>query len=70
MGRRRRRFVAKAEAGEGWRIWDTLQERWWGERYWTLPDRLIAELNGDKRPDQIAALIKYAARNRVRPPHR
>ena len=66
MGKRKSRFVAKAEAGKGWRIWDNLQKKWRRERYRNYPDHLLAELNGDKRPDRLTDLIKQAAQDRVR----
>lgn len=65
MGKSKKRFVAKAEAGRGWRIWDNQQKKWWGEHYLGFPEQLLAELNGDKRPEQITALIKQTARKRV-----
>jgi hypothetical protein len=58
MGKSKRRFVAKAEAGSGWRIWDNKQKKWWGECYLQHPENLLAELNGDKRPDELTELIK------------
>jgi hypothetical protein len=62
MGKRRRRYVAKAAAGAGWRIWDNIGKRWWGEHYRDLPGRLLSELNGAKRPDRIRDLIRLMAR--------
>ena len=50
MGKEKRRFVAKAEAGKGWRIWDNTQKKWWGEIYQSFPEKLLQELNGDKSP--------------------
>ena len=64
MGKSKTRFVAKAEAGEGWRIWDNKQKKWWGESYQSFPERLLMELNGEKRPDQITELIRKTARKR------
>ena len=58
MGKPKRRFVARAEAGRGWRIWDTLQKRWWGKPYPYQPIELIDELNGQKRPEAIVKLSK------------
>lgn len=57
--------MAKAEAGKGWRIWDKQQKKWWGERYEDFPGRLLDELNGGKRPDQLLELIKQTPRKRV-----
>jgi hypothetical protein len=65
MGKSKNRFIAKAEAGQGWRIWDNQQKKWWGERYLSFPEQLLAELNGDKRPEQLTTLIKQTARKRV-----
>jgi hypothetical protein len=59
------RFVAKAAAGEGWRVWDRKMRRWWGERYRHYPEQLLAELNGGKNPDRLARLIKQMAGERV-----
>ena len=64
MGKSSSRFVAKAKAGEGWRIWDNKQKKWWGERYVNFPERLLAELNGDKRPERLLELIKQTPRKR------
>jgi hypothetical protein len=49
MGKEPRRFVAKAEAGRGWRIWNKTQKRWWGPSFSTQLDEVLAELNGAKR---------------------
>ena len=62
MGKPRKRFVAKAEAKKGWRIWDNKQKRWWGERYEHLPESLLAELNTDKRPEQVNMLLRQTKR--------
>ena len=64
MGKEKRRFVAKAEAGKGWRIWDNLVRRWWGEPYQNFPEQLLTELNGQKRPDQLTDLIKRTPRKK------
>lgn len=65
MSKQRRRFVAKAEAGRGWRIWDNLPNKWWGERYQNCPDSLLAELNGGKRPEQLVELARGVLRRRL-----
>jgi hypothetical protein len=65
MGEPKRRFVAKAEAGKGWRIWNVKQKKWWGERYQDFPEKLLAELNGGKVPQRITSLIRQTARKRV-----
>jgi hypothetical protein len=59
------RFVAKAEAGKGWRIWDNQQRRWWGQVYQNHPVQLIAELNGQKRPERLTELAKQTERKRA-----
>ena len=64
MGKPHHRFVAKAEAGRGWRIWDNKQKKWWGERYQQHPIALLAELNGDKRPERLTELIRQTPRKR------
>jgi hypothetical protein len=65
LGKQKSRFVAKAEAGMGWRIWDNQQKKWWGERYQNFPERLLAELNGGKRPDRITELVRQTARKQA-----
>lgn len=57
MGKPRRRYVAKGVPG-GWRIWNNLTRRWWGQLYERQPDLLIEELNGAKRPDVIVTLTR------------
>ncbi len=55
MGKPVKRFVAKGVPG-GWRIWNKLAQRWWGEFYEKQPDELLEELNGLRRPDVLAEL--------------
>jgi hypothetical protein len=52
----------KAEAGQGWRIWDKQQKRWWGPVFSKQPDAVIAELNGRKRPERLVELMRSATR--------
>ena len=52
------RFVARAEAGVGWRIWDNKTRTFWGQIYDQHPEQLIAELNGQKRPEVLVLLAK------------
>ena len=66
MGKPKTRFVAQAEAGKGWRIWDKLEKKWWGERYQSFPERLLEELNGDKRPDELTELIRQTSRKKIK----
>lgn len=56
MGKSKRRYVGKAEAGVGWRIWDNKVGRWWGEPFSYYPDALLKELNGAKRPEHLTEL--------------
>ena len=65
MGKPKNRFVAKAEASKGWRIWDIQQKKWWGETYQNFPEQLLAELNAGKRSEQITTLIKQTPRKRI-----
>lgn len=53
--------MARAEAGNGWRIWDKQQKRWWGPALSSQPDALVAELNGPKRPERLAELLRSAS---------
>lgn len=66
MGRRSDKFVGKAEAGEGWRVWDRKMKKWWGERYRHYPEILLSELNGAKRPERLTELVKQLAGDRTR----
>lgn len=66
MGKPKKRFVAKAEAEKGWRVWDNMQKKWWGERYVNFPENLLNELNAGKDPERLTELIKQAAPNRAR----
>lgn len=56
--------MARAEAGRGWRVWDRKLQRFWGERYRDFPERLLAELNGGKRPERLSELIRQTERKR------
>lgn len=40
------RYVARAEAGAGWHVWDRKLKRWWGNFFTQYPSEVIAELNG------------------------
>lgn len=53
--------MARAEAGNGWRIWDKQKKRWWGPALSSQPDALVAELNGPKRPERLAELLRSAS---------
>ena len=65
MGKPNIRYVAKAEAGHGWRIWDRKARKWWGEPYARYPEQLLTELNGEKRPEQLTDLIRRTERKRT-----
>jgi hypothetical protein len=52
------RYVAKAEAGVGWRIWNRRSRRWWGNFFAAYPQAVLDELNGPARPDELARLCK------------
>jgi hypothetical protein len=58
MGAARKRYVAKAVPGSGWRVWDRKRGCWWGNDFSAYPETLLAELNGDKRPDRITELSR------------
>jgi hypothetical protein len=58
MGKRQRRYVGRAIATTGWRIWDNKLQRFWGEVYDPYPQILLDELNGEKRPQPLANLAK------------
>lgn len=64
MGAATSRFVCKAVPGEGWRVWDRKLKRWWGNFFPDYPTALLAELNGQKRPDRITELSKASGRRR------
>ena len=54
------RYVAKAEAGVGWRVFDRNTKRWWGNFFSYYPQMLLDELNGEKRPDKLVELCRNA----------
>jgi hypothetical protein len=64
VGKAGGRYVGRAEAGKGWRIWDNKLKRFWGERYEDYPAPLLAELNGEKRPERLTELVKQTPRKR------
>ena len=65
MGRAHSRFVARAEAGQGWRIWDNKARKWWGQAFQDYPERLLGELNGPKRAEMLSELTKQTPRKRA-----
>ena len=58
MGQRKRRFVGRAIAATGWRIWDVKLRRFWGEVYDPFPQALLDESNGRKRPQSLSHLAE------------
>lgn len=52
------RFVAKAVPGVGWRIWNRQLRRWWGNFFSEYPQKVLDELNGDRRPEILESLSK------------
>jgi hypothetical protein len=66
MGKAKRRFVAKAESGKGWRVWDNTQKKWWGEVYQQIPEKLLLELNGNKSPEQLTELLSRTPRKKIK----
>jgi hypothetical protein len=56
MSQKRRRYVGRAVAGVGWRIWDNKLQRFWGQVYDPFPQALLDELNGEKRPQSLTLL--------------
>jgi hypothetical protein len=56
------RFVARAEAGNGWRVYDRKMRKWWGEWYGRFPEELLSELNGPKRQERIVDLTRRLKR--------
>lgn len=54
------KYIAKAEAGVGWRIWNRKTKRWWGNYFPSYPEDVLAELNGPDRPDVLTKLCKIS----------
>jgi hypothetical protein len=53
----KRRYVARGVPG-GYRIWDNVGRRWWGDLYELCPDDLLSELNSRADPARITILLK------------
>lgn len=53
-----RRYVAKAEEGKGWRIWESKMGRWWGNYFRAYPEDLLEELNNKRRSEKIVELTR------------
>lgn len=58
MGEPRKKYVARAITGVGWRIWNRQQQKWWGNAFKAYPEELLNELNGANRPERIVELSK------------
>ncbi len=58
MGKPDARYVAKSEAGKGWRVWDRKGLRWWGEWRSEYPQAVLDELNGPVRPERLVELCR------------
>ena len=56
----RERYVARAEADNGWRIFNRRTKRPWGNYFKNYPETLLTELNGPKRPEKITELSKVS----------
>jgi len=54
----RRRYVARAEAGKGWRVWNRKTKRPWGHPFPAYPAELLEELNGPRRQLALVAAAK------------
>jgi hypothetical protein len=60
------RYVAKAEAGVGWRVWNRRAKRWWGNFFPEYPQAVLEELNGAARPEVLTQLCKSSqSRERI-----
>jgi hypothetical protein len=52
------KYVAKAEAGVGWRIWNRRTKRWWGNFFSEYPEAVLQELNGLARQEVLVRLCR------------
>lgn len=52
------KYVAKAEAGVGWRIWNRRTKRWWGNFFAEYPQAVLQELNGLARQEVLVRLCR------------
>jgi hypothetical protein len=52
------KYVAKAEAGVSWRIWNRRTKRWWGNFFSEYPEAVVQELNGLAREDLLVRLCR------------
>lgn len=58
MGVVNQKYVAKAVADKGWRVFDRKMKKWWGNYFKEYPQELLDELNGLRRPDELVKLSK------------
>lgn len=59
-------YVCKAIPGQGWRVWNRRTKRWWGNYFIEFPEALLAELNGEKRPEILVKLCRVAYGQRTK----
>jgi hypothetical protein len=52
-----RRFVAKAEKGKGWRVWDNLLKRTKYQAFSECPHALLSALNDKVGGDKLTKLF-------------
>ena len=52
------KYVAKAEAGVGWRIWNRRTKRWWGNFFSEYPETVLQELNSLARQEVLVQLCR------------
>ena len=57
-GKMKKRYVAKAVAGKGWRVWNRKTQKWWGNYFSEHPEELLEELNGDRDTKRIVELSR------------
>lgn len=55
---KQQKYVARAEAGVGWRIWNRRTKRSWGNFFPQYPEVVLQELNGLARPEALTELCK------------
>ncbi len=52
------KYVAKAEKGIGWRIFNRKTKRYWGQFFKEYPQEVLQELNNLARPEMLTKLCK------------
>lgn len=52
------KYVAKAEPGIGWQVWNRKTRQPWGNFFREYPEAVLAELNGPRRPEKLVELCK------------